>query len=128
VTTAPVFAHPGPFPAVGGVVRLDGPEGRHAATVRRLRVGEELVLTDGSGTAARGVVETVDHDSLTMVVAQGWTEPPPAPRIVVVQALPKGDRGETAVETLTEVGVDVIVPWQSSRSVTRWRDERGASA
>ena len=50
--------------------------------------------------------------------------PPPTPRITVVQALAKGDRDERAVETMTEVGVDVIVAWQASRSVVRWDAER----
>src|SRR5262249_23179350 len=45
-----------------------------------------------------------------------------------VQALPKGDRGELAVETMTEVGVDVIVPWAATRCVTQWRPERRAKA
>ncbi|NUR25718.1 MAG: 16S rRNA (uracil(1498)-N(3))-methyltransferase, partial [Catenulispora sp.] len=55
-------------------------------------------------------------------------EPAPAPRITVVQALPKGDRGETAVETMTEIGVDAIVPWAASRSIVQWKGERGEKA
>jgi 16S rRNA (uracil1498-N3)-methyltransferase len=45
---------------------------------------------------------------------------------VLVQALPKGDRGPLAVELATELGVDRIVPWAASRCVTRWRDDRVA--
>jgi 16S rRNA (uracil1498-N3)-methyltransferase len=48
----------------------------------------------------------------------------PSPAFTVVQALPKGDRGELAVEVLTEVGVDVVVPWAASRSVAVWKGER----
>ncbi len=107
---------------------LDGPEGRHAADVRRLRVGELLVLTDGRGSAARCRVVGARKGELDLEVVDRWMEQPPAPRLVVVQALAKGDRGETAVETLTEVGVDVIVPWAASRSVTRWTPERAPKA
>jgi 16S rRNA (uracil1498-N3)-methyltransferase len=46
----------------------------------------------------------------------------------VVQALAKGDRAELAVELLTELGADEIVPWAAARSITQWRDERGAKA
>ncbi len=46
----------------------------------------------------------------------------------MVQALAKGDRGELAVETMTEVGVDEIVPWRASRCVARWEGERGAKS
>ncbi|TAK68940.1 MAG: 16S rRNA (uracil(1498)-N(3))-methyltransferase [Actinomycetota bacterium] len=113
----------------GGRIVLDGAEGRHAVTVRRLRVGEPVELVDGAGTRAHGVVaEVAGRDQLTVEVGRVHHEPPPQPRVVVVQALPKGDRGETAVETLTEVGADVIVPWAAARSVARWdvqRAERG---
>ncbi|QKW34939.1 16S rRNA (uracil(1498)-N(3))-methyltransferase [Actinomadura sp. NAK00032] len=111
-----------------GTVVLDGPEGRHAAAVRRLRPGERVDLTDGAGLLAECVVTAADRASLTLDVLARHREPPPAPRIVVVQALPKGDRGELAVETMTEVGVDVIVPWAAERCVTRWRPERREKA
>ena len=48
--------------------------------------------------------------------------------LTVVQALPKGDRGELAVDVMTEVGVDTIVPWAAARSVTQWSGERGDKA
>jgi 16S rRNA (uracil1498-N3)-methyltransferase len=106
------------------VVVLDGPEGRHAAAVRRLRPGERVDLTDGAGLLAECVVTAADRAALTLEVRARHREPLPEPRLVVVQALPKGDRGELAVETMTEVGVDVIVPWAADRCVTRWRPER----
>lgn len=111
--------------AVGGLVRVDGPEGRHAAGVRRLSVGEPVSLVDGRGTRADGtVVAVVDRSAIDVQVTDHRTEPDPSPRIVVVQALPKGDRGELAVELLTEVGVDAIVPWAAAQCVTQWRPDR----
>ncbi|RFS85603.1 16S rRNA (uracil(1498)-N(3))-methyltransferase [Actinomadura spongiicola] len=111
-----------------GSVVLDGPEGRHAATVRRLRPGERVDLTDGAGLLAECVVTAAvtakGGASLTLDVLARHRTPPPSPRVVVVQALPKGDRGELAVETMTEVGVDEIVPWSAARCVTRWRPDR----
>jgi 16S rRNA (uracil1498-N3)-methyltransferase len=108
---------------------LDGPEGRHAATVRRLRAGEELVLSDGSGDQVRCVVEEGSKDSLRLTVVDRWTEPVPSPRVVLAQALVKGERGELAVELATEAGVDAVVPWRASRCVAKWEDgPRGAKA
>jgi 16S rRNA (uracil1498-N3)-methyltransferase len=46
-------------------------------------------------------------------------------RFVAVQALAKGERSELAVEMMTEMGVTEIVPWQASRSIVRWSEERG---
>ena len=124
----PVFFLDSASLVAGERLVLDGPEGRHAADVRRLRVGEVLVVTDGAGQAARAEVLEAARGSLVLGVLDRWSEPDPQPRLVVVQALAKGDRGETAVETLTEVGVDVIVPWAAARSVTRWSAERAPKA
>lgn len=127
--TAPVFlADPETLAGAGDVVVLDGPEGRHAAVVRRLRAGEPVVLTDGRGRSADCVVVEASRSGLVCQV-HGWrTTPPPSPRLVVVQALPKGDRAELAVQMLTEVGADVIVPWAAARCVVQWRGERATKA
>ena len=109
-------------------VALVGAEGRHAAVVRRLRVGEAVDLVDGRGTRATCVIAAVTKDGLVCDVQQRTTEPPPALRIVLVQALAKGDRGELAVELATEVGVDVVVPWSASRCVVKWEGARGEKA
>ena len=126
--TAPVFLVD-TVPS-GTTAVLDGPEGRHAATVRRLQPDEELVLSDGKGASALCVVETVQgKESLALRVVRSWTEPQPQPRIVLAQALIKGDRGELAVELATETGVDVIVPWRAGRSIAKWEGgPRGAKA
>lgn len=108
---------------------LDGPEGRHAATVRRLRAGEQLLLTDGRGGVAQCFVAAVEGPALRLDVTSTWQEPVPSPRVIVAQGLVKGDRGELAVELATEAGADVIVPWRASRCVARWDDgPRGAKA
>ena len=112
----------------GERVVLAGPEGRHAATVRRVTVGEAVDLVDGRGTRASCTVTAVARDTVELVVHSRAYEPAAAPRLVLVQALAKGDRGELAVELATEVGVDVVVPWSASRSIVKWDGERGEKA
>ena len=109
-------------------VVLSGAEGRHAATVRRIRPGERVDLTDGAGQVAECVVTAATQGSLELRVLSRRAEPRPEPALVVVQAIPKGGRGELAVEMMTEVGVDVIAPWAASRCVPRWQGARGAKA
>ncbi|MFH8564086.1 16S rRNA (uracil(1498)-N(3))-methyltransferase [Streptomyces sp. NPDC017988] len=127
--TAPVFVvEHFDAPADGRYV-LDGPEGRHAVSVKRLRAGEDVVLTDGAGRWAHCVVlDTEGKDRLVVRMDSVTEEPEESPRITVVQALPKGDRGELAVETMTETGVDAVVPWTASRCITQWKGERGLKA
>ncbi|MGP4016411.1 16S rRNA (uracil(1498)-N(3))-methyltransferase [Saccharopolyspora sp. 5N708] len=116
------------LPAVGGAT-LDGPEGKHAATVRRLRAGELLLLADGRGGLARCEVVSAAKDSLGLAVSETWHVPQPGLRVRLAQALVKGDRGELAVELATEAGVDAVVPWRAARCVAKWDDgPRGAKA
>lgn len=110
----------------GDRIVLRGQEGRHATTVRRLSAGETVYLTDGAGTVARCVVTATHPGELELAVTQRHAEPRPVPSLSVVQAIPKGDRGELAVEMLTEIGADAIVPWAAQRCVARWHGDRAA--
>ncbi len=112
--------------SVGSSLVLDGDEGRHAATVMRIRAGEQVVLTDGAGTSATGIVTNAAKASLTVRLDAVEPVDRVQPHVTVVQAIPKGDRGELAVEMLTEIDVDRIVPWAAARSVAVWRGERAA--
>ena len=101
---------------------LEGPEGRHAATVRRIRVGEPITLSDGRGVLADSEVVAAQRDRLKLVVHDRVLAAV-SPLVTVVQALPKSDRSELAVELMTEAGVDVVVPSQACplRRRTGWQ-------
>lgn len=104
----------------GDVVVLTGPEAHHAAAVRRVRVDEAVTLGDGRGVWLEGRTTAVAPKEVSVLVTGRAVTPAPSPRIVLVQALAKGDRDELAVQAATELGVDAIVPWQAARSVSRW--------
>jgi 16S rRNA (uracil1498-N3)-methyltransferase len=106
------------------VILLAGDEGRHAAQAMRLRAGERVLVSDGQGALLSCTVREPRPDGLVLRVDERRTVPPPHPALWVVQALPKGERGELAVELMTELGVDRIVPWQAARSVAQWRGPR----
>jgi len=112
--------------APGDTVTLTGAEAHHAATVRRVRVGEEVTLGDGRGAWLTGRVEAVAPREVLVRIAERRDAAALSPRIVLVQALAKGDRDELAIQAATELGVDEIVPWQASRSVSRWDAAKAA--
>jgi 16S rRNA (uracil1498-N3)-methyltransferase len=117
----------GPLQAgAGDDVVLTGAEAHHAATVRRVRVGEEVTLGDGRGAWLEAVVEAVAPREVTVRVRSREDVPAPTRRVVLVQALAKGDRDELAVQAATELGVDEIVPWQAARSISRWDSAKAA--
>jgi 16S rRNA (uracil1498-N3)-methyltransferase len=108
------------LPEVGELAVVDGDEGFHASNVRRIRPGEEIDIGDGDGTLAHCVVEDVAKGRLTARLLDRETVPVPSPSVTVVQALPKSDRSELAVELATEAGADAFIAWQASRCVARW--------
>lgn len=109
-----------PLPGTGATAVLDGPEGRHAATVRRIGVGERLVLADGRGRVADAEVTTAGKDRLELLIGDVRVLDEPTPRVTLIQALPKAERSELAVELATEAGVDAVIPWQALRCVAKW--------
>ncbi|MEP9361386.1 16S rRNA (uracil(1498)-N(3))-methyltransferase [Nocardioides sp. CN2-186] len=112
----------------GDEVTVEGDEAHHAVAVRRLRVGEQVVLTDGAGTSVQGPVASTGKRVFAVTVSTVTRHEAPTPSVVVVQALPKGERGELAVEVLTEIGVAEIVPWAAARSVAVWKGERATKS
>lgn len=100
---------------------LAGPEGHHAATVKRASPGEEIDVVDGCGGRARCAVVGVSKGEVELEVLGFEREPEPSPRITLLQALAKGSRDDQAVETATEYGVWRIVPWASARAVANWK-------
>jgi 16S rRNA (uracil1498-N3)-methyltransferase len=112
------------LPETGALAVLGGDEGFHAAAVRRIRPGEELLLGDGAGTLARCRVEAAGRDGLQTRVLERRRVAAGKPPVTVVQALPKAERSELAIELATEAGADAFVAWQATRSVARWDGAR----
>ncbi|SDT30854.1 16S rRNA (uracil1498-N3)-methyltransferase [Pseudarthrobacter equi] len=107
---------------------LEGPEARHAVSVKRLAAGEAVDIVDGAGTRMSGTVSEAAGTRLTVRCGSLVEEARPSVRLVLVQALAKGDRDELAIETATELGIDAVIPWQSERSIVRWKGDRAAKA
>ena len=114
VTAAATVARP------GDTVSLTGAEAKHAAVVRRVRVGEQITLGDGRGVWLEGTAEVVEASCVDVRIVTRQERPEPSPKLVLVQALAKGDRDELAVQAACELGIDEIVPWQAARSAVSY--------
>lgn len=105
----------------GEKLRVDGAEGRHAVTVKRIVPGEKVKLIDGSGAWAVGeATETSGKDTLIVTVVERGVDAPPRPSVTIIQALPKSERSELAVDLMTQAGADEIIAWQAERSIAKW--------
>jgi len=106
------------------VFNIKGTEAHHALRVRRVKEKEKLVVTDGFGLV--GEVEVLalgPGDQVTVKVVNKKSKTKKKPKVTVAQALAKGERSDLAIESLTEVGVDEIVPWQANRCIVKWDDK-----
>ena len=113
-------------PMIGDKVELGGSEGKHAASVRRMRVGEAIQLTDGLGMRVKGTVAEVLPKSLFVNVVEVTADPIPENQFFLIQALAKGDRDELAIQAATELGAVAMIPWQAERSISRWDAAKAA--
>lgn len=106
-----------PPPWNGPSIELTGPESHHLATVLRLRPGDRVTLFDGAGTEAVAEIAAVGKRAATLQVVSRQTTARPAPPLILAAAVPKGDRFRWLVEKATELGVDQLIPLDTSRSV-----------
>lgn len=118
--TDALFLAPVTGVAVGDLVRVDGDEGHHAVTVRRIRPGEQVLLADGCGHGVQGSVERIGRAEMVVRVTRLVSEPVRPHHWTAVQALTKGARAGLAIEAVTELGVDEVLAWPAARSVVRW--------
>lgn len=129
--TSPIFyGEPAAVAAAvpGATFVLEGPEARHAVSVKRLAPGEDVDISDGAGLRLIGRVLAAAPARLEVEVLGKVDEPEPAGRFILVQALAKGDRDLQAVESAVELGVDEVIPWQADRSIVRWNADKAAKA
>jgi 16S rRNA (uracil1498-N3)-methyltransferase len=113
---------------IGQIYEFENEDANHAVRVLRIKAGEIFMLSDGQGGWSQVKAFAVKKKSIEVeVVAAGFQEALPT-TITVVQALPKSDRAKEAIELLTEVGVDRIVPWQASRSIGKLSEKFSVTA
>lgn len=120
--TSPLFLASFTNPQIGDNIRLTGEEAAHAQ-VKRIQVGEQVLLANGAGLGVAGIVTQISREEVMVAIQRVITEPLRR-QITVIQALPKGDRALLAVQMLTELGAQRIAAWQSQRSIVRWSRQR----
>ena len=102
---------------------LSGDEVHHFCKVMRGKVGDSLVLFDGTGPYSHGIVESIQKEGVRIRITDTFADEVESPlRLTVAAALPKGDRQRFLIEKLAELGTARFVPVQMERSVARAND------
>jgi len=104
-----------------GSIEITGDEAKHAISALRIKNGELISVTDGRGGRADALVTGVNRKTLIIEIKNYRLDASSSVKLVVVQALTKGDRARETIELLTEAGVNQIIPWSAQRCVGQWK-------
>lgn len=111
-----------------GDLVIEGDEAHHAGSVVRVKIGERISVTNGSGRRAEVEVLDINKRNIACRIIEVRDEVRGSSILAVIQALTKGDRARETIELLTEGGADVIIPWSAARSVGQWKEDKDALA
>jgi len=107
-----------------GQLAIGGDEHHYLGRVRRVRVGDAIELRDAQGRRAAATIAAMTAAETLVTVGEVLHVASPVPAIDALVPLIKGDRMDTCLEKLVEVGADEIVLWPAARAVVRLDAER----
>ncbi len=99
------------------LVWLEGREARHARGARRLGVGDEVVVFDGTGGEARGRITELGESRIAVSIVERRIPSRSGAGLTMFVAMPKGDRADWLVEKAAELGATRLVPLKTARGV-----------
>jgi len=109
----------------GDTVRVSGAEARHMTRVLRMGPGDRLVLMDGDGARVQAVIRSAGKDGVVLAVERTLEAPHASPiAITLCPSLIKSRPMDMLIQKVSELGVDRIQPFASSRTVVRLPETR----
>ena len=106
---------------------LTGEQARHIAGSLRMKVGDMLTVTDGSGNDYGCQITEITKDTVRLTVCyQQASDSEPSCRVTIYQGVPKGAKLEDVIQKCTELGIFRLVPTLTQRSISR-PDEKSAA-
>ncbi|MCI8712294.1 MAG: 16S rRNA (uracil(1498)-N(3))-methyltransferase [Ruminococcus sp.] len=108
-----------------GTIIIEGGDVNHIRNVLRMKRGEFLEVSDGTGNRYLCELERMEADACFANVMDVWEDDvEPAARIFLFQGLPKGDKMELIIQKAVELGVFEIIPVATRRSVVRLDEKK----
>jgi len=113
----PRFYVPNPY-IQNGLLKIEGDEVKHIRKVLRLRAGDKIIVFDGSGKEYEGTILEEKPSSVLVKVQNTFFPQKDSPlEVTLAQSLLKGEKMDFLIQKATELGVNEIIPFFSSRSV-----------
>lgn len=108
-----------------GQIRIEGSDVNHMKNVLRMKLGEELHVSDGNNKKYLCEIVSMDADSVYTVIKEELVSDTELPsKIHLFQGLPKSDKMELIVQKAVELGVYEIIPVATKRAVVKLDDKK----
>lgn len=108
-------------------VYIEGSDVNHMKNVLRMRVGEEVMISDGNNRTYRCAVQEYGEDiTILKILERGLVDTELPSRIYLFQGLPKQDKMELIVQKAVELGVYQVIPVATKRCVVKLDEKKAA--
>ncbi len=109
----------------GNKIIIEGSDVNHITKVLRMKIGEELMVCDGTGLDYFCTIAKLDSDAVFCDVCNKWESYSELPvKVTLFQGLPKADKMELIIQKTVELGVCEIVPVAMQRSIAKLDDKK----
>ena len=111
----------------GDKIRLEGSDVNHMKNVLRMKEGEEVQVSDGTGNAYLCQIEGYEGDQAVLKIREKTEKDTELPsKIWLFQGLPKGDKMELIIQKAVELGAYSVVPVETKRCVVKLDEKKAA--
>lgn len=109
-------------------VTITGPDVNHMKNVLRMKPGEALLVSDGTGNDYQCEIERLEADRAVVRICQAFCSQMELPsRIWLFQGLPKADKLEFIIQKAVELGAEAVVPVDTKNAVVRLDEKKAQS-
>lgn len=106
-------------------ITITGPDVNHMKNVLRMKPGEALLVSDGTGNDYQCEVERLEADRAVVRICQAFCSQMELPsRIWLFQGLPKADKLEFIIQKAVELGAEAVVPVATKNAVVRLDEKK----
>ena len=109
-----------PAQVMGDFIRITGPDVNHMKNALRMKQGEEVLVSDGTGTDYHCCLSSLNSDCVEARIVSADRDGRELPsRIWLFQGLPKSDKMELIIQKAVELGAAGIVPVSTKNAVVK---------
>ena len=102
-------------------ILINGTDVNHIKNVLRMKIGEEMLLSDGEGNDYTCRIASIEENEILCdIISREASGTEPSVKFYLFQGLPKADKLEHIIQKSVELGVYEIIPVETSRCIVKY--------